>query len=318
MTLPRYIEYGGRVSSPAPFLTTGGTLRAIPLKADAGKLDEIVDRTLNGPAQGTVEYRAIGSSVLLQLGGFDAVRCTLPPFDTWGTVEEVQASFWIPVVQGREVMGTFVAERFGMTAPYVIVDNPMSYVGGRDVYGYAKSQGKFTPADGIGEKASVKVYGGDFTPSSKAKWRPFLDVEAITPAPGTVASALAGAAQVAAEFVPGFLQALADDSDLVMPGFKLQAQLVKALAKGQGNQIFLKQFRDAADGTRACYQAIVEGPVTVSKVRATPTGRTWRVTLHDLDSHPIGDELGLQTQDVGTAFDVEIDFTVEPGVEVAP
>jgi hypothetical protein len=318
MAMPPYIEYGGRVSSPAPFLTTGGTLRAIPLKADPVKLDAIVDRTLNGPAQGSVEYRAIGGTVLLQLGGFDAVRCTLPPFDTWGTVEEVQASFWIPVVQGKEQLGSFVADRFGMTAPYVIVDNPMSYVGGRDVYGYAKSQGKFTPADGIGEKASIKVYGGDFTANNKAKWRPFLEVEAITPAPGAAAATLAGAAQLAAEFMPGFLQAVADDSDLVLPGFKLQAQLLQALAKGQGNQIFLKQFRDAADGTKACYQAIVEGPVTVSKVNATPTGRTWRVTFHDLDSHPIGDELGLKTQDVTGGFDVEIDFTVEPGVEVAP
>lgn len=319
MALPEYIEYGGRVASPAPFLTTGGRLRAIPLVADEDKLDAIVDRTLNGPARKTVEYRALGDRVLLQLGGFDAVRCTTPPFDTWGTVREVQASFWIPVVAGRRKFGTFVAERFGMTAPYVIVDNPMSYVGGRDVYGYAKSQGRFTPATGVGDSTRVRVYGGEFSATSKAKWTTFLEVDALTPAvPPDPKAVLDGPKEVAAAFLPGFLKAVAGDADLPVGGVLLLAQLLQSLAKGQGNQIFLKQFRDAQDGTRACYQAIVEGPVTVSRLLAAPSARTWQVTIHDLDSHPIGAELGVGTQTTSSAFDIELDFTVEPGVEVAP
>jgi len=317
MTLPDYVEFGGKVSSPAPFLTTGGTLRAIALKADRAKLDAIVDRTLNGPARGTIEYRALGDNVLLQFGGFKAVRCTLPPYDTWGTVREVQASFWIPVLGGEEKFGMFVADRFGMTAPYVVVDNPMSYVGGRDVYGYAKSQGRFTPADGSGDHAEVKVYGGDFTANSKAKWLDFLEIDAV-PNPGPVGPALSGAAAIAAEFLPDFLTSVANDSDLTIGSFQLLKQVVQELAKGQGNQIFLKQFRDARDGTKACYQAVVEGPVKVDSVKATPSADGYKVTIHELDSHPIGDELGVYTQTSSIAFDVEIDFTVLAGKVVAP
>lgn len=317
MTLPDYVEFGGKVSSPAPFLTTGGTLRAIVLQADRTKLDAIVDRTLNVPADGTIEYRALGANVLLQFGGFDAVRCTRQPYDTWGTVREVQASFWIPVIGGKEKYGVFVADRFGMTAPYVIVDNPMSYVGGRDVYGYAKSQGRFTPADGSGAHAEVRVYGGDFTGKSKAKWLEFLEIDEV-PGTGQAGPALDGAAAIAAEFLPDFLTSVADDSDLTIGSFLLLQQAVQELAKGRGNQIFLKQFRDAQDGTKACYQAVVEGPVQVDTVRATPSPHGHKVTIHDLDSHPIGEELGVFTQTSSTGFDVEIDFTVLDGKVVAP
>ena len=40
------------------------------------------------------------------------------------------------------------------------------------------------------------------------------------------------------------------------------------------------------------------------------------MTLHELDSHPIGDELGLQTQDVGTAFD-DLEDVDETGAQRA-
>lgn len=318
MPLPPYVEFGGRVAGPAPFLTTGGRLRALTLKADRDRLDEIVHRTLTGPAGGKVEYRALGEHVILQLGGFGAVRCTRPPYDTWGTVREVQASFWVPVVGGHEEHGLFVADRFGMTAPYVIVDNPMSYVGGRDVYGYAKSQGRFTPEDGIGEHAEVLVYGGDFTTTSTASWLPFLEVQALGPTAGKPGPAMHGALEVAAALHDDLLHAVQHHEDLMIGGFKLLAQAAGDLAQGRAHQIFLKQFRDAADGTRACYQAVVEGPVTVHDVHVTPTGRDWRVTIHPLDSHPIGKELGLVSQTCASAYDVEIDFTVEDGVEVAP
>ncbi|MGH2803384.1 MAG: hypothetical protein ACRDL4_10115, partial [Thermoleophilaceae bacterium] len=81
-------------------------------------------------------------------------------------------------------------------------------------------------------------------------------------------------------------------------------------------QVFLKQFRDAADGTRACYQSVVEAPVRVRRVRARPSAREWAVRIHPLDSHPIDQELGLADQRALLAFDVEIDFDVEDGIEV--
>ncbi len=86
---------------------------------------------------------------------------------------------------------------------------------------------------------------------------------------------------------------------------------------GQVHQLFLKQFRDAEDGTRACYQAVVEAPVKVLRVSNKLVGRDADVTIHHLDSHPIGQELGVTSQRAQIVFDAELDMVVEHGVEVA-
>ncbi len=329
MTLPDYVEFGGSADSPAPFLTTGGHLRAFPLKASASKLDAIVRKTLNEPAGGAVEYRALGNTVILMLGGFDAVSCTLPPFDTWGTVREIVASFFVPVVSGElGPGGKFVATGFGLTGPYVIVDNPMSLVGGRDVYGYAKTQGRFTPPGAMGDVNNVKVYGGNFNTGAEAAWLDFMDVEALTPAvpPNPLEKMVDGLALMM-HVMPGLAQELMDDKDI--PKFTslfpwddyidLAGSLLKSMANNEGSQVFLKQFRDGKDGTKACYQAVVEGPVKVTKLEVTPTNRQWKVTIHHLDSHPITKELGIKpNQTVDGVLEIETDFVVQPAVVKGP
>jgi hypothetical protein len=317
MTQPPYIEYGGRVDSPAPFQSDGGHLRALPLQADAAKLDAIVDRALTGPAQGKVEYRAIGGIVLLQIGHFERVTCLLPPFDSWGAVREVVACFWVPVLAGREHLGVFVADRFGFFAPYVFVDNPMSYIGGRDVYGYNKSQARFTPTDGTGPDVKVSTFGGNFTHSAMAGWHPIFALEQ-QPGGSVAGAVLDSVADAARALVPALLDVALEEGELELPGFKLAQQLTSAALAGRGNQVFLKQFRDADDGTRACYQAVVEVPATFQRMRAKPVGHPVRFTLHALDSHPLFEELGLEDQVVTNALDCELDFTVERGVIVAP
>ena len=81
-------------------------------------------------------------------------------------------------------------------------------------------------------------------------------------------------------------------------------------------QVFLKQFRDAAEGTRACYQSVVEAPITVKRVSLRPSLRDWDLTIHHLDSHPIEQEIGIGSQRAAMAFDGELDMVVETGVEI--
>jgi hypothetical protein len=317
MSLPPYVDYGGRVDSPAPFQSDGGHIRALPLDADAKKLDALVDRALTGPAQGTVEYRAIGGIVLLQVGHFESVSCLHPPFDEWGALREVVAAFWVPVLAGREHLGVFVADRFGFFAPYVFVDNPMSYIGGRDVYGYNKSQARFEPDSGIGPSVRITTFGGDFSTTSRADWRPVVELE--QQGGGSAAGAvLDTVGDVAKALVPGLMDIALEEGELELPGIKLLQQTMSAALKGRGNQVFLKQFRDSWDGTSACYQAVVEAGATFQQMSAKPVGHPVHVTIHSYDSHPLGEELGIKTQTVKNALDCELSFTVEKGEVVAP
>ena len=80
--------------------------------------------------------------------------------------------------------------------------------------------------------------------------------------------------------------------------------------------MFLKQFRDAAHGTRACYQSVVEAPIEIKRVSLRRSSRDWDVKIHPLDSHPIDQEMGVTSQRAILALDGELDMVVETGVEI--
>ncbi len=315
--LPAYIEYGGRATAPGPFLSLKGRFRSYLLEGDEDRIADLVRRTLDEPVGPQVAYRAIGSNVLLMLGGFERVSSMASPFDRWGTVSEIVASFWVPVIAGRDLGDVFLAERLGLAAPYVFVDNPMSYLGGRETYGYAKTMGRFDPPDGVGERQRMEAFGGDFGRDEGAAWRLFLDISAS----GTeVASSdgedrLEGPEALARQLAPQLLERNAE-GEVILPGLRFASSLVDDMLKGRMRQVFLKQFRDAAHGTRACYQSVVEAPIDVKRLSIRRSSRDWDVTIRPLDSHPIDQEMGIVSQRAALALDGELDMVVETGVEI--
>ena len=51
-----------------------------------------------------------------------------------------------PYWAGHERNGRFEAKRLCMAVPHILVDNPMSHVGGREIYGFPKALGRFESA----------------------------------------------------------------------------------------------------------------------------------------------------------------------------
>lgn len=314
--LPPYVEYGGRATAPSPFACQGGTMRSLLLDGDAAAIAGLVDRMFNVPAGSGIQYRSLGSQVLMMMGNFKRITSLTQPFDRWGAVRETQASFWIPVLAGHDLGGIFVAERLLMAVPYVFVDNPMSYLGGREDYGYAKVMARFDPALGLGDHVTMEVFGGDFGRSEGADWRDLLELSSggqrRTPAQRPRHTGTMPLVQL----LIGDGTLVQEGQELVLADLKLTSGLIDDLFAGRMSQVFLKQFRDAADGTRACYQAVVEAPVQIQRVEYSLTERDWGITVHPLDSHPIHTELGVASQQATIAFDMEIDFIVENGFEV--
>jgi uncharacterized protein with NAD-binding domain and iron-sulfur cluster len=172
--LPPYVEFGGRATAPSPFACEGGRLQGLLLEGDAWRIAALVETMFNVPAGRQLQYRGLGSNVMLLVGSFQRITSLTPPFDRWGAVRETQASFWIPVLAGRDLGDVFVAERLLLAVPYVFVDNPMSYLGGRETFGYAKTMGRFDPPDANGAHINMQAFGGDFGRSEGADWRDFL------------------------------------------------------------------------------------------------------------------------------------------------
>ena len=165
---------------------------------------------------------------------------------------------------GRDLGPTFLAERLVLAVPYIFVDNPMSYLGGRETYGYAKTMAKFNPADAVGEHVTMEAFGGNFGRDEGAAWRPFWRSRRSAPTTGF----RSGRSRVRRACTParGRPARRQRGGEIVLADLRLTAELIESMLAGQVHQLFLKQFRDAVDGTRACYQSVVEAPVNVLRV----------------------------------------------------
>ena len=79
------------------------------------------------------------------------------------------------------------------------------------------------------------------------------------------------------ELLIGGQTQLAQGQDVVLADLTLTSGLIDDLFAGRMTQIFLKQFRETADGTRACYQALVEAPIQIRRVAYSLTERDWSI-----------------------------------------
>ena len=302
--LPQYEEFGFRSSYPGPFKCRQGDMRMLILQGELDCIESLTARTLTKAARGAVKYRPLGNRVMLTYG-LNVVSSATPPWDTYGKVNELLAAFFVPVWAGHTRNGRFEAERLCISVPHILVDNPMSLVAGREIYGFAKALGRFDPPDPSGAvdgPLRIEGYGGEFDPQSTAGWRPLIEISPVgggevqggrelDGTPGLVEA-------VAPELIEGYsAEELDDEEGLDLPGgVRLAARLCREIRQGLSRQVFLKQMRDTVHQDRAVYQRVVEAPVRTNRVSPRVSLRDWDVTIHDLDSHPIGRDLGLDDQ----------------------
>lgn len=323
---PSYVEYGSRVSAPPPVHCREGRLLGVLLKGDDAKIRDLCRRTLSVPSDCDVEYEPLTDYVLLLAGSFGGVSSMAPGFKEWGSVKEAQLSLWVPLAAGKRAANGFVIDRFCLSVPYMFVDNPLSYAGGREVYGYPKAMGRFSPAGGLGDRVQLEAFGGAFGRGNQAGWTPLLELALVRPrgAAAKVAGA-AGAAEAdtdtdaetwrgADELVAHLVKASGgSEPPFLALGVALK-RLVEEVLNERASQVFLKQVRDSEVAGEACYQAIVEAPVQVTKASFRRALQQWRITINPLGSHPIEEDLGVGNQTSRLTFELMFDMTIQPGV----
>jgi uncharacterized protein with NAD-binding domain and iron-sulfur cluster len=323
-SLPPYIEYGTRATTPPPFASSKGRLQGLVLQGDHARITALCDNVFNAAADGVVEYRPLSDHVLMLTGSFGEVSSLAPGFQDMGFVTETQVSLWLVLAAGHRDGSTFVDDHMCLAVPYIFVDNPMSYLGGREDYGYPKAMGRFDPSDGVGDPVRIEVYGGDFAPHNQAGWHPLLELSRVgdddtAASHSPVPDAPPDSWRPAREFVSQLLHPPASaGAPSAWPELAFIESVIDDLLDSTARQLFLKQFRDAAICGSACYQAVVEAPVKATSASVLPSLREWQLTVHELDSHPIARELGVTTQTTRLTFELELSMVVEPGVIVAP
>jgi hypothetical protein len=315
-----YVEYGPRMTFPAPFESAEGSFVGVVLKGDEDKIKALVKKMLNEPAQGAIEYEPLGPCVLMMAGQFKRQYSLVPTFVNAGYASETGLVFWVPVraTQGDE-------QHLRLVAPYVFVDNPMSLLCGREDFGYAKTMALFAPQGGLGQKVEVSPFGGNFGSGSQAGYHRVIELVAVGALPMT--GGLVSGADIANPETPEavaselFLRATGEmepDTGVPLPNLALLLELVKDLVGKQAREVFLKQFRDVQPANAACYQAIIEAPLQFTNVQPSVSPHEWTVNITPLASYPLGDELGIDSETTSLAFELKTNMILGEGVVVAP
>ena len=312
----RFVERSAEQCHLQPFVCDDISMFGFFLKGERAPLQAFVDKCLNEPTGGATDYRVLSDLVLCTFADVRIGTSTQPPDSQQGYIPELSCTFWIPTAayEGGE------AVRMAQFVPYIIVDNAWSMAAGREIYGFPKEIGTFTlPTDPeTADRFEVSTTTiGHFSPKSLAEVRPLVRIER-TDDDGIIgwikekAGLLEGGADMAASMLHDIW-----GGDI---GKAFMTDLLADAADKAVPVAFLKQFRDAADGRFACYQAIVETDITTSHIeKAGFLPGVWSCRVFDYDSHPLRRELGFEAEgdlECIFPFHVKLNFTAGTGREV--
>lgn len=300
-----WIGHGAVSLSPAGVFT-GVTAHAFGFAARRDAMQALVDKFLNAATGGKVKYEVIAGQALVTF--IDVQRCT-SSVDTIGWVPGRESALWVPLLEW-----TGLLPRLVLWSPYIYINYDIGMATGREVWGWSKVRGQIDVA-GAGS--------GDFTCSTTM----FHPMGADTPGTFGPLFKVAGPAQPAvtaqvASAGDAFAQVLAHLFDGSVHGLGKLGFDMKASA------VALKQFRDSLDPTQACYQAVCDSPVEVTKFGHLSflDASDYSLQITTADSHRIAqDFLGVTPSGPVTSLPIEwavrtdgVDFEALPGRVIAP
>lgn len=330
---PQYIERANEQCFLQPYDIKGTNLYGFVLESSLHQLQNLCNKYLNNIASGQVEYRLATNYLILTFGTIDSLASREKPDRDRGYIDEQEVVIWVLTMVGKQCGPVFKIDRFAWFVPYIFVSNSPALVSGREVYGIPKEIGgfKIPPISQFQEPFSLHTYTWKtLTAQTEAKWEQLIrvsskNVDSESQLPKTWASY--------SEAVTNITQLLFENDGIIeIPGLGLPLNLLNYLLNAEIPVVMLKQFRDEENGKQACYQAIVEIPMKVSRFHAgrllsfDSLGSQFEVTFYDFASHPIVKELGLYKgslqpeQPVNIqpklAFWLNFDFTVENATTV--
>ncbi len=310
-TLPAYVSQlgHGEQSCLPPGVIQGGRCSVFMVDIDADAAQAFVDAQLNAPAKGRVKYTVLGGTAMLSFLKAQKLFSGAEPI---GWLPDGECAFWLPLV----AWGEGLLPRLTFWMPYIVIDSCSGMVTGRDVWGFLKETGTvdgpsiaqpdapFVATATIFEKLAFDTPG---------KVAPLVRVERGADAKSEAWTSNGDAWQrIVHELTRGAGKLVAR----TLAALRLEIDLAVHLLEPKVPLVNLKQFRDAEDPTRACYQALVEGPCTLKAIHGG--GFYWgrsTVQITPCESHQIARDLGLSgnTIEARFGFYVDMDFDAEAG-----
>jgi hypothetical protein len=303
MALPNYVRFFPPAVGSV-LTCSGTTLYGFPIPVtNFSSLATTCQKYFDVPTSGAISCTPLAPWVMLTI---DQILW-LGDGTSLGIVEN-EALLQIPVKIDDHTTGNSFYATF---TPYAVVDNPISLTGGREVYGFAKGYGFIhglprpprtvglgpipTPPPLLGSSGgaplelSAKVFGGNANDL-------YLDYHlllSITPqAPGPPFSPL----------------------DIL-----LKEIFLFAWSSIGARQIFLKEFQDVNDLTKACLQQVTKVDYKIiGNPQLTILMNLFNLTVTPLDSHDVCATLGIPSQSVVWGYESILDFQLTNGSVLWP
>ena len=315
--LPPYVERASKQTFIPPYLAKGARIYGFILGSDYTALQSLCDKVLNGPTGGATDYRPALPLVFLTFADILSLSSINPPDCGVGWLPERDVAFWVLTLTVRKEGGGEIADGISFYQPYLFVDAPQALLTGREVQGFPKeySTVDMTRRDGDPGPMSVRTHVFPrYEPTTEAQVRELMRV---TQVPGSAAGMDLSRFGTMAELLAAMWKELkSGEEPIALPGLKFMFRFGEELAKAEVPCVFLKQFRDVVDGSRACYQAVVGVPMRITGFHGAGLlpGR-YRLDLANYQSHPIASDLGLTPAATASMIGgyIDIDFVIDQG-----
>ncbi|MEQ1497388.1 MAG: NAD(P)-binding protein [Novosphingobium sp.] len=308
--LPRFAEHSGSATFPGKIELNQTRMWAFLVEADQARMTAWCQAIFDGPSHGAVQVLPLSSFMMMTVVDIGVGRFAAAPEMGWSSEREL--TFWLPAVRVEDRDGLKVATHFNMVMPYLVLNNPVAIASGREIFGYFKQAGHITCPGDPGNPAGLsvdlfatKTFGQD----SQEQYQRLLDLTPTASPPGP----LDQAAQTFEGGARALWSMMKSDAQRWYPSLELGEDLLADVLERRIPQLFLKQFRDVADGTRACYQAIAQAPGYVTKFDSMPHLTEFDMVLHHLDSSPIATDFGIAPQQTLLGVEFVYDMTIMPG-----
>jgi hypothetical protein len=271
---------------PPPYVFPDITIQSYRLPATLSNLQQLCDQLLNiGDLEDRgFEYVAVAGFVDMEIVTYPKMSFAESPYSSWGFATQQEFYFRFFVWKFVYVSGVFFPEPLPeFCIPFIFVDNSWSMISGRNVIGFPKAMAEFSPPAVLGVnpfKVAISTpVLATHLPTTKLQMMPIVKIDpwpqGNPPVPNGVWPWLDLGVELGDPLLNDYLELL-------------QAAIPDAFAI-----VELKQFRDAASLTDACYQAVVStrfSPSNIGQPQALPPVK---VTVNSYASLDIPGSLGL-------------------------
>jgi len=316
--LPPYINREDNQALVTPAALKGSSLYFFPVRADIPAQQAMVDRFLNRPSGGAVDYRAFFPQVFFMFGYYQRLFSLGYPDAGRGYFSYRESGIWVPTIEVEKRGGLTVGTRLVMYPAYMFVDDSHALISGREVQGWPKEFAQMAVSEDPQQAAYFDIRPKvlkTFSPTTEAKEEKLVSFRQIPDSGASFPAEVFTEVAAAAAGIGYFLSN--GGLGLNLPTAQLLLNVASIPIAGMQFG-FLKQFRDGINPDRACYQAGLEARLKPTKFRSAGLLKgAYDLSIFRADSHPIVKQFGMDPFDFQgvrgfwTDADVELENAVE-------